>query len=315
MASRQFSVSKEDVGARLDHWLKTKMGEFSRGQIKHLLDQGKVLVNSRRVLVAKWILEPSDTIEVRLPEGEVPEAKGEIQRPAETRPQTRRRFLDVLYEDRDIIVVDKPAGVLTEPKGDSPFEHLLGMIKGYLRRKFKDSKNSFVQLAHRLDKDTSGVVVAIKSKAGERLIEQFRNHRIQREYVAIVEGRIEEEKGVIDFALEKGEFHGGRKVQVARDGKGMRALTRFRVEERYTNATLLHVQLDTGRTHQIRVHLAEKGHPIIGDALYGSHVSFQRQALHASRLAFKHPVSGKIMRFQSKLPKDLQELIDQLRGN
>lgn len=353
MESRQFIVHEGESGHRIDKWLTLKLPSLSRGQIKHLLDHGKVLVNHHRVLIAGWELEPNDSVEVRLPDGGVPESReppvslrasqgrppaeragsnppvhyGKQREPAPSPPKadprkdrgtnkhSTQRFLEVIYEDRDIIVVDKPAGVLTEPKGDSPHDHLLGMIKGYLKRKHKDSRGSYVKLLHRLDKDTSGVVVAAKSRVGEQLEDQFRGHRIERNYIAIVEGRMEAEEGTINLPLEKGDFEGGRKSRVAHHKEeGKEAVTRFRVKERYSNATLLNINVGTGRTHQVRVHLAEKGHPLIGDATYGGKIRFPRHALHATLLAFKHPRTGKQERFEANPPKDLEQLIDQLRG-
>ena len=327
MESRQFIVNAGESGHRIDRWLTQKMPNLSRGQIKHLLDHGKVLVNHRRVLIAGWELESNDAVEVRIPDGGVPEAsrpeaprhdrspKPEPRVSPESIASSAKRFLEVLYEDRDIIVVNKPAGVLTEPKGDSPHDHLLGMIRGYLKRKHKESRGSYVKLLHRLDKDTSGVIVAAKSKVGEQLEDQFRGHRIERNYIAIVEGRVDQEEGVIDLPLEKGEFEGGKKSRVAHNkGEGKEAITRFRVKERYSNATQLSINVGTGRTHQVRVHLSEKGHPLIGDHTYGSKIRFPRHALHATLLAFKHPRTGKQERFETKLPQDLEKLVDQLRG-
>lgn len=346
MEARQFIVEEREAGSRLDKWLTQKMPEFSRGQIKHLLDHGKILVNHRRVLIAGWELEPQDCIEVRMPIGGVPEL---LERPerAEREPtvpehdrfsrwerkrertpkeqpspkeqprgRRERRFLEVLFEDRDLLVVQKPAGILTEPKRDSPQEHLLSWVKSYLKRRHPGSRGSYVKLLHRLDKDTSGVVVVAKSKVGEQLEDQFRSHKIDRQYLAVAEGRVEKEEGSIRLPLEKGDFRGGRKVQVAREGEGLRAITNYRVQERYETATLLQLQVATGRTHQIRVHLAEIGHPIIGDTLYGAgKISFPRQALHSFRLTLQHPRTGRKMRFEAKLPEDLRRLVDQLRGS
>ncbi|MDP2600852.1 MAG: RluA family pseudouridine synthase [Deltaproteobacteria bacterium] len=358
MDTRQFIVGEGDRGNRIDRWLGQKMPDFSRGQIKHLIDQGKVLINHRRVLIAGWELESQDAVEVRIPDQGVPEAREEIRPPRagaaspersnlpmksreiaaapsgprndkrsiprndnkrgqqdDRRVSSGRRFLDVVFEDKDLIVVNKPYGVLSEPKGDSPHDHLLGMIRGYLKRKFKESRGSYVKLLHRLDKDTSGVLVAAKSKVGEQLESQFRGHRVERHYVAIVEGRLEQEEGKIDLPLEKGDFEGGRKVKVAGKGEGAPAITRFRVKERYENATLLDVSVETGRTHQVRVHFAQMGHPLVGDKIYGAvKIPFPRHALHASMLGFSHPRTKKFERYEAKLPKDMEGLIDKLRG-
>ncbi|OGQ05931.1 MAG: hypothetical protein A2W61_02030 [Deltaproteobacteria bacterium RIFCSPLOWO2_01_44_7] len=239
-----------------------------------------------------------------------------IVKPNEKRRKRTRsqRFLNILFEDRDIIVVNKPAGVLTEPKEGSPHEHVLGMIKGYLQRKFKESKGSYVKLLHRLDRDTTGVLVAAKSKIGEQIEDQFRSHSIDRQYIAIVEGRVENEDGQINFPLEKGEFGWGKKVRVSK--QGAKALTRYHVQERYENATLLSIQVATGRTHQVRIHCAEIGHPLVGDKIYGASgtIPFPRHALHASVLGFRHPKTGNKQRFEAKLPEDMEALVDRLRG-
>lgn len=362
MDARQFVVASNEAGARLDIWLTRKMPEFSRNQIKHLLDQGRVLVNHRRVLIAGWELEPSDNVEVRVGPRGVPEIRDEPRpqapqrempptremprptpalrsapvrheprpqhqpRPHPPRPQqqtaaSRPGFLEVIFEDRDIIVCEKPAGVLTEPKQGSPHDHLLGLIKNYLKRKHPEARGSYIKLLHRLDRDTSGVIVAAKSKVGEQLEDQFRKHIVERQYVAVVEGRVEKEAGRIDFALEKGDFHGGRKIRVVRGSggaggaglEGMPAITDYKVKERYGKATLVAVTVQTGRTHQVRAHFAEIGHPLAGDTTYGSKMSFGRHALHACLLAFHHPRTKERMRFESKLPEDMMRLIDGLR--
>ena len=230
-------------------------------------------------------------------------------------PKSDTRFLNVIFEDNDILVIDKPPGVLSEPKSDSPHSNLLGMVQGYLRRKFKDSKGSYVKLLHRLDKDTTGVIVVAKSKLGEKLEDQFRDHKVERHYVAIVEGAIQKESGRINLPLEKGDFKGGQKARVAENDQGKRAVTFYEVRERYANASLLDVRVETGRTHQVRVHMAHIGHPLVGDKIYGANqIPFKRHALHAKQLGFLHPRTGIWVHFNSKLPQDMEELIDRLRG-
>lgn len=228
--------------------------------------------------------------------------------------------LKVYHHDRDIIVVEKPAGVLSVPKERSKAHGTMkDLIRSYMKRKFKGARHSFIAPLHRLDAETSGVMVFALSKAGQKLSNQFKNHRVERTYQAIVAGRIERENGVIKKSLEKGDFGHGKKVKPSKEGRT--AVTEYVVKERYSHATLLDVRVRTGRTHQIRVHLASEGHPVVGDTLYANEakgakakeIGFGRHALHAHSLAFKHPVNGKRIFHRSPLPKDMKALVDTLR--
>lgn len=316
---RNFKVAKSEAGERIDKWLCKKMPNASRNQIKKLINGGKVLVNKRRVVIAGWKLDAGDDVVVKGPV---------LQSPLPPRERVRERGvcaistsrIKIYHEDRDIIVVEKPVGIISSPADKSEVQRdtMLGRVQGYLRRKH-GGKASFVAAMHRLDAQTSGVMVFALSKIGQRLEDQFRRHTIRREYTAIVMGRIEKSNGVINAPLEKGEFGYGRKVAKAQDGQGKEAVTEFSVKERYLNATLLNIRVRTGRTHQIRVHLAGIDHPLVGDTIYGSEhevavpIEFKRQALHAHMLGFHHPANGKKMAFSSNLPTDMKDLIDQLR--
>lgn len=391
------AVQHQDAGERLDKWLCAKFPQFSRHQIKSLLDNGRVLVNRRRVVIAGWELEEGDDVCLRLPadfekrlsggdrhagddapgpEDKTPRPAGmerakslaeqvgiqssleryfsrqqqrrhtpppqtqqaqENRKPSPHRQHDRKgqrrdepnpkdrgpghdRRLRIYHEDRDLIVVEKRAGLLSVPseKKEEDRESLLSEIHAYLKRRHREHKHSFVAPLHRLDTETSGIMVFALSKEGQRLEQQFRDHSIRREYVALVSGRLEEEQGIIDIPIEKGDFPGGKKVRPAPQGEGRRAVTEFRVKERYANATLVELRVRTGRTHQIRVHLSEKGHPLLGDKLYASPsapppIDFHRQALHAIALGFRHPATKRKYTFHSPLPKDLRDLVDQLR--
>ncbi len=346
-----FTVSSKEAGQRIDKWLCSKLPKLSRKQIKALMDSGQVQINSRRVVIAGWQLEEGDCIEVntlvRPSKAEelgqklrtTPEQKkvkehkaghskigASIERylqrkrgPTSDEPEKERRRLKVYYEDRDLIVVEKPAGMLSVPGPAHKGAHSLQThIKEYLKRRYKRSKDSFLAPLHRLDTETSGIMVFALSRIGQKLSRQFKNHSIDRTYQAIVSGPVKTERGIIDRSLEKGRFEHGRKARLSRNRTGRRAITEYRVKERYKDATLLDIRVRTGRTHQIRVHLASEGHPILGDATYDErHVQtslgFRRHALHAHSLSFKHPASGKRISYRSSLPHDMKDLIDKLR--
>ena len=231
------------------------------------------------------------------------------------------RFIDIAYEDKDIIVVNKPRGILVVGEGGVAAagkrgpETLTDKVRGYLLRKFKGAKGAFVKPVHRLDRETTGLVIFAKSKDGLLLSQDIKEHRVRRLYLAIVEGAVDKEEGSILLPLEKGDFGHGRKVAVANKGEGKMSVTQYRVVERYEHATLLKVNLKTGFTHQIRVHLASIGHPLIGDKVYNPHsrIKFPRQALHSLELVFSHPVSRKKIEVGSSVPKDMENMIDKLR--
>lgn len=223
--------------------------------------------------------------------------------------------IKVHYADKDVIVVEKPAGLITVSEFPREGMDTLYMrVREFIMRKHA-SKGSFVVALHRLDAETSGIVAFALSNAGKKVEGQFKRHSIDREYTAIVDGRIDAQNGAISKPLEKGDFPAGKKVRVSPDGE--RAITEYRVVERYRNATQVRVRLKTGRTHQIRVHFAEEGHAVLGDKVYADanvRKRFHRHALHASLLAFDHPTSGKRMKFTSPLPKDMERLVDELRS-
>lgn len=290
----EFIVSSNEKGQRIDIWLSKKISPPSRKEAKRLLNNGAVYVNGKRIYIASWELKPRDRVEVR-------EAKT---------AQYGTGHVKVIYEDRDIIVVDKPAGILSAGDEKGLRQNMASLVRGYLRRKYQGA--SYLKPVHRLDAETSGVMVFSKSKKGDGLEEQFKQHKIERRYLAIVSGRIRDESGTIRTPLEKGAFEGGRKSRASPEGK--KAVTEYRVKERYANATLLELRVLTGRTHQIRVHLSHMGYPIIGDKLYGGEMLLPRHALHAHRLGFAHPATGKWMTWESPPPHDLAEFIDRMRG-
>lgn len=295
----EFNIKAASEGHRIDTWLAQKTGR-SRRIIKQLLDNGRVTVNGKKVRIASWALRVNDRVTV-MPE--LPTKKTRI-----------KGFLKVHYEDRDIMVVEKPWGVHTVAGKDQKHlsQTLTDQVRAYLQRKYAESGGVFVEPLHRLDVETSGLVLFARSKKGQLIKEQFAKHSVKRRYYAIVEGRVEKESGILRFDLEKGDFSHGRKVKVVPSGEGIEAKTEYRVMERYENATLLDLNLYTGKTHQIRVHFAHIGHPVMGDKLYGSTSQLHRHALHAYILGFRS--SGEKMEFRSPLPADLEKVVNKLRG-
>ena len=240
-------------------------------------------------------------------------------RPDRPRPETAGRRLRVLYEDDHLLVVDKPAGVLTQPTPERERDTLLERVGRYLMR-VRGVKRPYVSIVHRIDRDTSGVVLLVCSPRALRPFQSlFRTHSIERSYVAVVEGSIEPSRGTIDrpLVVDRGD---GRRGSSRHAGLGSRAITHYELMERFGGAAAqLSCRLETGRTHQIRIHLAESGHPVVGDSVYRSKtaprfpVPFPRQALHAQALGFIHPLTAEALRIESPLPDDLTKLIAALR--
>ncbi|MDR3637634.1 MAG: RluA family pseudouridine synthase [Isosphaeraceae bacterium] len=228
--------------------------------------------------------------------------------------------LKVLHQDPYVLVVDKPAGLLTLPTPDRERDTLVERVRRYLMLRHGDQR-PFVGVVHRLDKDTSGALALARSPDAVRAFQAlFKAHDIERQYLAIVEGTPSRSEGTIDLALvtDRGDLRRG----VAREaGEGRRAVTHYRVVERFGPVgALVACWLETGRTHQIRIHLAEIGHPVVGDAVYRprglkrSKAQFHRQALHAQTLGFRHPLTGQDVRVEAPLPTDMAELVVDLRN-
>lgn len=304
MSKTSYQIAKGLAGRRLDRVLQIFTGQ-SRKKVKALLDRGHVLINGRKVVIASWETKSGDRVEV-LPE----EAEA-----TDVQPDAQKFYLKVVYEDDNLLVVEKDAGVACEPTAMSHKPTIVSIINAYLKRRFPHLKHHYVGLVHRLDQDTSGLMVYTKTKEANKIADQFKKHSIVRKYRAIVEGRVERDQGTIEGFLKKSDLlKGGKKVAVSTEAAGRKAVTHFRVLERYADATLVEIRLNTGRTHQIRVHMATSGHPVVGDRIYGKRgIPFPRQALHAAFLGFRHPVTGQKMEFEAELPKDMRRLVDRLR--
>jgi len=303
--SFEHRVPPELVGQRLDAALAKLEPSLSRAQVRRLVEQGEVTVSGAVVKPAHR-LRAGECIAGRVPEV----------RPTELAPEELP--LAVVYQDGDLVVIDKPAGLVVHPAPG----HGRGTLVNALLHHCRDLSGVGGELrpgiVHRLDKDTSGLLVVAKNDRAHRaLAAQFKAHSVQREYLALVRGTPRAASGVVDAPI--GRHPTDRKRMSTKTRRGRTAVTHWSVVARLRGAALLRVRLETGRTHQVRVHLASIGLPVLGDRVYGrgaplaGEVGLARQALHAAVLGFTHPTTGVPQRFESPLPADIAAAIEALR--
>jgi 23S rRNA pseudouridine1911/1915/1917 synthase len=308
MTARALIVTADDDGSRLDRFLVSVLPDQSRSQIQRLIKEGQVLV-AGRAAKPNQAVKTGQAILVDTPE------------PAAPTPHPEALPLSIVYQDCDLVIIDKPAGMVVHPAAG----HASGTLVNALLHHINDLSGIGGErrpgIVHRLDRGTSGLmVIAKRDAAHEELSRQFATREVEKEYVALVWGVVQAGRR-IDEPI--GRDPANRKRMSARARRSREAVTRI-VRARHMKAfTLAHVAIQTGRTHQIRVHLSAIGHPIVGDALYGgvrrrvpgdlrAVTHLERPFLHAARLAFKHPLDGRRMEFVSPLPADLQEVLDEL---
>jgi 23S rRNA pseudouridine1911/1915/1917 synthase len=310
MSFQQISVRAQEAGERLDTFLAGKSG-ITRSQIQKLIEQGEVLVNQKS-LPRNYRIKPDDVISVQIEEKNNEEL---IPQPI---------TIPILYKDEHLVVVDKPPGMVAYPAAGHDSGTLMNALAFHCVRLAAPGGPLRPGVVHRLDKDTSGVmVVALSDKAYYHLIEQFRQRTINRKYIALVYGHFKEDTG--EISLKIGRSESDRKKMSTKARRGKEAVTRWKVVRRFGQATLIEAKLGTGRTHQIRVHFASIGHPVLGDRTYGKKVeveinankkiTFPRQMLHAEMLGFIHPATGEHLEFSSPVPEDMREKIEELERN
>lgn len=294
-------VTTTDAGLRLDKYLATVLPDLTRTRIQQFIVEGYVLVNSKKEKNS-YKVQAEDLIEVELPED----------KDMEILPEDIP--LDIVYEDHDVIVVNKPSGMIVHPSvgitGGTLVNALLyhcddlSGINGVIRP----------GIVHRIDKETSGLLMVAKNdKAHQHLSEQLKEHSVERKYIALVHGTINHEFGTIDAPI--GRDPKNRQKMMVTDHNSKKARTNFRVIERFKEYTLIECRLETGRTHQIRVHMAFIGHPVYGDPKYGYRRDDHSygQYLHAKTLGFIHPTTGELLTFDSPLPKPFVDILEELR--
>ncbi len=309
--ARNWTVAKEDVSKRLDIFVTEKVEDLTRSRVQKLLSEGFLTVDQKEVK-AGYKLREGETIRLILPEAK------------ELNADPEKMDLEILYEDEDVAVVNKPRGLVVHPSNGHEdhtlvnglmyaFQGSLSGIGGVLRP----------GIVHRIDKDTSGLLMVCKSdRAHRELSEKLKTHDIDRVYHAVVHGRFKEPEGTIDQPI--GRMNEDRKKMTVRPD-GRRAVTHYRVLKEYPDFSYIEVTLETGRTHQIRVHMKSVQHPVLGDPLYGPAKQttavgkrlekmdfWPGQILHAKVLGFIHPVTGQYLRFESELPEYFQTVLQEL---
>ncbi|MDU7454695.1 RluA family pseudouridine synthase [Clostridium saudiense] len=302
MEKLNYSISNEEQGQRIDKYLSLMIEGKSRSFIQGLIDDKKVMANGK-VIKSNYKLKNNDEITVEMPD------------PIELNVEPEEMDLDIIYEDEDVIIVNKAKGVVVHP---APGNYTGTLVNGILHHCSDLSGiNGIIRpgIVHRIDKDTSGILVIAKNDdAHNKLSEQLKDHSMKREYYALIEGRLKNNDGTIDKPL--GRCKKDRlKIGIIEDGK--RAVTHYEVVERYNGYTLVKCVLETGRTHQIRVHMASIGFPLVGDPLYGfkrQKFKLEGQVLHARTLGFIHPRTGEYMEFTSELPQYFCDLINKLKN-
>lgn len=301
-----YLVDEKNVGIRLDIYLSDILKEYTRSYIKKLIEDNEILVNDKSIK-SGYSLKLNDKIlvnEIKIKESDI---------------QPKKIDIDIIYEDDDIIIINKEKGMTVHPGSGNYTDTLVNSLL-YSHKNKLSTINSVIRpgIVHRIDKDTTGILVVAKNdNSHKRLSEQFKEHTIKREYIAIVKGILKEDNLTIDQPI--GRSTKDRKKMCVTDKNSKNAITHITVLKRFYNSkmTLIKANLETGRTHQIRVHMSYLGYPLLGDLVYGTenkNFKVKGQVLHAGVLGFIHPTSNKYVEFESKLPDKFQNILDSLEN-
>jgi 23S rRNA pseudouridine1911/1915/1917 synthase len=290
----EYYVAEEENNIKIREYLKNKLNISSRF-IKKASIEKKIEVNGIPVKM-NYMLKAGDKIEI------------DLSREESQNIDPEKIDISVIYEDEDVIVVNKPSGMVVHPTKSYQNGTLANALLYYFKEK---GENCIVRLVNRLDRDTSGLVLIAKNQfAHMSLARDMELDSFKKEYVAVVMGNLSEKTGIIDMPIYR---TGGDSINRVIDERGQRSITHYKVEKSLINADVLKLRLETGRTHQIRVHLSSIGHPIYGDTLYGGDdLIIKRQALHASSLSFPHPRDGRLIELEIDIPEDIKNLIKTL---
>lgn len=299
---KNYIVNEEENGKRLDVYIASKDEETTRSSAQRQIEQGNVVVNGKKITKVSYKVSEGDKIEL------------EEQEPVEIELKAQDIPIDIVYEDKDIIVVNKPKGMVVHPANGNPEGTLVNAIMAIC----KDSLSGIggeirPGIVHRLDKDTSGLLIVAKNDmAHVNMSEQIKRHEVKKTYIALVRGIVKENEATIDMPIGRSNSD-RKKMAVTKNGKN--AVTHIKVLKRYDKYTLLEINIETGRTHQIRVHLAHIGYPVIGDYIYSNgknEFGIVGQCLHAKSLEFKHPITGKDMKLEAPLPEYFEKVLQEL---
>ena len=304
MNTKKIKINEENVGKRIDSLVPLLEDKLSRNAVQRLIEEENIKVNNQKTKHS-YKVKLNDEIQISIPEAEKIDLK------AQDIP------LEIIYEDEDIIVVNKPKGMVVHPANGNPDGTLVNAIMSICKESLSGIGGKIRPgIVHRLDKDTSGAIIVAKNdKAHINLSEQLKNHEVKKTYLALVRGIVKENEATINMPIARSQKD---RKKMAVDKKGKEAITHFKVLERFGNDyTLLKVNIETGRTHQIRVHLSYIGYPIIGDEVYSNGKNkwnIKGQCLHAWKIEFKHPLTGEEISLEAEIPKYFKDIIKELEG-
>ncbi|WP_186429990.1 RluA family pseudouridine synthase [Clostridium sp. BSD9I1] len=298
MENRKFLITEENKSKRLDTFLTENFDGKSRSFIQGLIEKEEVLVNSN-IKKSNYKLRIGDEVQVNIPD------------PTHVNIEPEDIPIDIIYEDSDVIVVNKPQGMVVHPAPGNYEGTLVNALLNHCSDLSGINGVARPGIVHRIDKDTSGILVVAKNdNAHNKLSEQFKEHSITRVYLALVEGVIKEDEGTIDAPLAR---HPKERIKIAIVPSGRRAVTHYKVIKRFKEHTLVQCKLETGRTHQIRVHMCHIGHPLVGDPVYGykrQKFNLEGQMLYAQKLGFIHPKTNEYIEFQCDIPSYFKNVLD-----
>ena len=288
---------------RLDTYLSKKNDNLSRTMIQKLIEEGQILVNGNKKKIS-YKVQIGDVIQIHIPE------------PKKTDIKAQNIPIEVIYEDDDILVVNKPKGMVVHPANGNFDGTLVNAVMALCKESLSGIGGKIRPgIVHRLDKDTSGLLIIAKNDLAHiKMSEQIKDRKVKKIYIALVKGNVAENEATIDMPIGR-STKDRKKMAVRKDGK--EAITHFKVINRYDKYTLLEIKIDTGRTHQIRVHMEKIGHPVVGDTVYSNgknEFGVVGQMLHAKSLDFTHPITGKKMHFEAELPEYFENVLKKLEN-